>query len=88
MGLFRLLFFISAGVVAYLIFQRLTARPGRSEPAVDSDARLGRLVQDPQCKVYVDSHEAVRRKVPGGSLFFCSEKCAREYLEAGEGKGA
>ena len=88
MGLFRILFFIAAGFVAYTLFQRLLARPGKDVPANGDDARLGRLVQDPHCKVYVDSQEAVRRKVPGGVLFFCSEKCAGEYLDAGEGKGA
>ncbi|MDH4249229.1 MAG: hypothetical protein OEW39_15595 [Deltaproteobacteria bacterium] len=88
MGLFRILFFISAAVVAYLIFNRLTSRPGTKEAAVGEDARLGQLVQDPHCKVYVDSSEAVRRKVPNGLLFFCSEKCAHAYLEDQGKKGA
>jgi YHS domain-containing protein len=38
-------------------------------------------VQDPQCGLYVDSKEAVRRKVPDGELFFCSKDCADTYFE-------
>ena len=82
MGLFRLLFFVAAAVMAYLIFQRLSSKlSGRSAPDM-SDERLGRLVQDPHCKVYVDSQEAVKRKVHQGVVFFCSEKCAKEYMAA------
>ena len=88
MGLLRILFFIGAGVVTYLIFQKLFGRAGRDEPVEQEDARLGRLVQDPQCKVYVDSKDAVKRKVPDGALFFCSEACAKDYFEAGSEKGA
>ena len=31
--------------------------------------------------IYVDSQDAVHRKVKGGDLFFCSKKCAEEYLQ-------
>jgi YHS domain-containing protein len=43
---------------------------------------VAQLVQDPQCGVYVDRAEAVQRKVPGGLLFFCSERCADDHLRA------
>lgn len=68
-----------AGLLIYTTFKKLTgaARAGRAEK---KDERLGRLVQDPQCHVYVDSKDAVQRKVKGGELFFCSEKCADEFL--------
>ncbi len=81
MGLMRMLLFVAAGVLIYLLFRRLFGGSRRPEPVEERDERLGRLVQDPNCGVYVDSDEAVRRKVPGGELFFCSRQCAEAYLE-------
>jgi YHS domain-containing protein len=81
MGLIRLLMFALVALAAYLLFRRVFS--GR--PSVDAgpaeDERLGRLVQDPQCGVYVDSKEAIRRNVPDGELFFCSKACAEAYFE-------
>lgn len=81
MGLIRMFMFAGIALLAYMIFKRLisSGRPGREDPM--EDERLGRLVQDPQCQVYVDSKEAVRRKVPDGELFFCSTTCADAYFE-------
>ena len=82
MGLIRIIMIAGIALAVILLFRRLLAKPLRAGAERDEDARLGRLVQDPQCGVYVDSREAVRRKVAGGELFFCSKSCAREYLEA------
>jgi len=80
MGLIRLLMFAVVGLLAYTIYKRVLGGPSRTPVNMD-DERLGRLVQDPQCLVYVDSQDAVHRKVKGGDLFFCSKKCAEEYLQ-------
>ena len=80
MGLIRLLMFALAAVAVYAVFRRWIHPGGRGSVSME-DERLGRLVQDPNCLVYVDSQEAVRRKVPDGELFFCSESCAEAYLE-------
>jgi YHS domain-containing protein len=79
MGLIRLLIYALAGLLIYVTYKKLVGvtRAGRADK---EDERLGRLVQDPQCQVYVDSKDAVKRKVKGGELFFCSTKCAEEYL--------
>lgn len=82
MGLFRVLFLAAVAVLAFMLFKRMTEAISRREPPSQHDERLGRLVQDPQCGVYVDSREAVRRKVPDGELFFCSEACADAYMAA------
>ena len=81
MGLIRILVLVGLAIVAYSIFRRFIAMPGRNENPNRADDRLGRLVQDPQCGVWVDGKEAVRRKVPGGELFFCSKECAQAHLE-------
>ena len=82
MGLIRILMFAMVALAAYLLFRRVLERPSRpSREDYTHDERLGRLVQDPNCGIYVDSKEAVRRKVPDGELFFCSKSCADAYFE-------
>ncbi len=80
MGLIRLVIIAAIAMVVYTFYKKLIAGPSRGSAKPEEDERLGRLVQDPQCQVYVDSKDAVHRKVKGGELFFCSEKCADEYL--------
>jgi YHS domain-containing protein len=88
MGLIRLLLYALVGFAAYLLFRRVADNPRRPlRDAHEGDDRLGRLVQDPQCGVYVDSREAVRRKVPDGQLFFCSKRCADAYFEKARQQG-
>lgn len=81
MGLIRILVLALVAALAYTLFRRMIGAPksGRERPDKD-DERLARLVQDPQCQIYVDPQEAVRRKVPDGELFFCSETCAEAYM--------
>lgn len=81
MGFFRILMFAGAALLAMAIFRRLTGGSRGLREDVKEDERLGRLVQDPECGVYVDSKEAVRRKAPDGELFFCSEECAEAHFE-------
>ncbi|HKI99325.1 MAG TPA: hypothetical protein VKB51_12705 [bacterium] len=88
MGLIRLALYAVVGFLGYMMFRRLFESPHR--PPRENhfeDDRLGRLVQDPNCGVYVDSREAVRRKVPDGELFFCSRRCADAYLEKARQRG-
>lgn len=82
MGLIRLLMLALAGLLIYTTYKKLTGAARASREKKEDD-RLGRLVQDPQCQVYVDTKDAVKRQVKGGELFFCSEKCAKEYLAEG-----
>ena len=42
------------------------------------------MVQDPNCGTYIPKREAVRARVGGEELYFCSKKCRDEYkLDAG-----
>ena len=81
MGLFRILMFAGVALLAVIIFKRVIGGPRSLREDSMEDERLGRLVQDPECGVYVDSKEAVRRKAPDGELFFCSEECAKAHFE-------
>lgn len=81
MGLIRILMFAGIALLVYMVYKRHIKPSSRGGEDTMEDERLGRLVQDPQCLVYVDSKEAVRRKVPDGELFFCSKTCADAYIE-------
>lgn len=82
MGLIRIVILAAAAMLAYTVYRKLLAGGSRRAPSM-KDERLARLVQDPQCQVYVDPQEAVRRKVPDGELFFCSEECADAHMNGG-----
>jgi YHS domain-containing protein len=38
------------------------------------------MVQDPQCGTYVPQGQAVRAKLNGQELFFCSRECRDKFL--------
>ena len=78
MGLFRILFYVVAGYLAYIIFKRVTKPDPRRTVSME-DERIGRLVQDPNCEMYVDRNEALRRKIGGNEMFFCSKECADAF---------
>jgi YHS domain-containing protein len=37
------------------------------------------MVRDPQCGVYVPLSSALKKRVRGETVYFCSRKCEREY---------
>ncbi len=80
MGLIRILIIAAVAALVYALYKKMIAGPSRGAPEPEEDERLGRLVQDPNCGVYVDGKDAVQRKAPGGDLFFCSKKCADEFM--------
>ena len=42
---------------------------------------VSEMVQDPNCGVFVAKKEAYSNQVGGKVLYFCSEKCCKEYLK-------
>jgi YHS domain-containing protein len=39
------------------------------------------MVSDPQCHVYIPKHDAIKTKVAGKTLYFCSKECKKKYLK-------
>lgn len=37
------------------------------------------MVEDPQCGKYLPISEAIKAKVGGKEIYFCSQKCRKEY---------
>ena len=79
----RLLFYAAALMVIWLMLRRALVPRGRGRPMPSRErtAPVAQLVQDPQCGVYLDVQDAVRRRVGKGELFFCSEACASAFLD-------
>ncbi len=83
--LVRLIMYLVIGFFAFLLVRRTLTRVSvRTAPRSDPERGVAQLVQDPQCGAYVDRAEAVQRRVPGGVLFYCSEKCAETHAHVRE----
>ncbi len=52
------------------------------KPSANEDGVAGstEMVQDPNCEVYVPKPEAVYKIIADQDHYFCSDKCADEYL--------
>ena len=52
-------------------------RAARPEPNSVSN----NMVKDPVCSMYMDSRLALKLEKNDKTVYFCSEKCKKEYLE-------
>ncbi|MGH7832278.1 MAG: PP0621 family protein [Candidatus Binatia bacterium] len=73
-----LVFLVLACVFFFLIRSFLSRRRDRAGSASRKQTDHAEvMVLDPQCQSYLPRREAIAR----GGRFFCSEKCARAFLE-------
>lgn len=88
MGLGGLLRWLIIGVVVWLLYRmvkRLIIGPNGPQARTNLRPRGGEevldvMVQDPQCGTYLPQHEALRARIEGREVFFCSEACRDAYL--------
>lgn len=80
----RFLILIFLFYVGYRYFKSWKGRRIRRRPFSDSAERRidDILVKDPYCETYIPEREALKTKMEGRTVYFCSEKCRRSYLEA------
>lgn len=84
--LIRLLLFILMAVGVYVLVRRLLAAAApQPAPRPEAARPVSQLVQDPNCGVYLDVHDAVARKVGNGQVFFCSAGCADAWMAKKQG---
>lgn len=92
MGLWGLLRLILIGICVWFIYrairswmfnanQRAQVRPKQTK----GGEFIEELVQDPQCQTYLPKSDALRARIGGEEIYFCSEKCRDEYIH-GRGK--
>lgn len=65
----------------YRLVRGITRLKGPREPAVQDRKGevIDEMVQDPNCGTYIPRSDAVRRRLRGQDLYFCSDTCADEY---------
>ena len=51
-----------------------------SSPRLEDPSEAADMVQDPNCGIYVPKDQAVVSSIQGHKYYFCSKKCAEEYL--------
>jgi YHS domain-containing protein len=77
----RFILFLLLFVVSYYVFTYFVRKIFFSHKATNSKADPEELVQDPYCHTYIPQRSAVRKKIGGRVLYFCSEECLRKFLK-------
>jgi len=67
----------------YLLYRILKGALVQKRRPVDQTRGeiIDELVQDPNCKLYIPSRSSVKKVIEGHTYSFCSEECAKRYLE-------
>jgi YHS domain-containing protein len=73
---FTILFFILYYLLLYLL-KGILPRKKRTNPESEPEE----LVQDPNCQTYIPKRSALKKKISGNSLYFCSQECLKNYLK-------
>ena len=76
-----MIFKITLGIVLLYLFYKLArtwkrvGAPTQAKPLAGGED----LVEDPLCHTYVPVTHARRVEINGKTLYFCSEKCLKQY---------
>lgn len=77
MQLLRLLIWVLlVGALYWAVRQFVGDKPRHPAPGGGESERM---VRDPQCGVYLPEGEALKRRIGGETVFFCSRKCEKAY---------
>jgi YHS domain-containing protein len=82
MGFLRLLIIGALAYLGYRVIKLILSPQGRIEKRRDGGV-IDEMVQDPQCKTYIPSRDAVKRIIRGKEYSFCSEECADAFEKEG-----
>ena len=77
MQLLRLLIWVLLAGALYWAVRQLVG--DKFEDHAHGRGGSERMVRDPRCGVYLPESEAVKRRIGGETVFFCSRKCEKEY---------
>ena len=73
----RPLIWLILGIALYWAIRELfgSSLPGRPGKHGESEE----MVRDPQCGVYIPVGSALKKRVRGETVYFCSRKCEEEF---------
>ena len=77
----RFIIFLLLFLVLYYVLTYLLRKMFFSNKRANQKSEPEELVQDPCCHTYIPQRSAVRKKVAGRVLYFCSEECLRKFLK-------
>jgi YHS domain-containing protein len=82
----RFILFLLLAYCGYLLWRYLKKKVllpehDRGQASKQEPAKVAELVQDPQCGVYIVKDKAVKDKIDGKDVYFCSETCRSRYIE-------
>jgi uncharacterized protein len=82
--LLRLIIFVILCYILYRLVKSLALpspkKPGKS-PIRSSETITDEMVMDPNCHVYIPKREAIKAKIAGETIYFCSKECKKKYLK-------
>ena len=70
-----LIWILLVGALFWALRELMRGAPAPRVPKGESEE----MVRDPQCGVYLPVTSALRKKVRGETLHFCSKECEEEY---------
>jgi YHS domain-containing protein len=82
----KILIFLALILVLYYMLRgvfrpsKTQGNTSRRRPRAGSSGSR-ELVRDPYCQTYTPLDTAVRARIGGGDLFFCSEDCMNRYIQ-------
>ena len=75
-------------IVVYVVYRALKSYmfPSESSSKSVSGGSIGEIddvmIKDPYCQAYFPKRNAVHLSLGGKNLYFCSDQCKDEYLDA------
>jgi YHS domain-containing protein len=83
----RLIFFLLLILVLYYLLHYLIRDMPSFKKKMKGKPEPEELVLDPFCQTYIPKQSALKKRVGGQMLYFCSDKCLKSYLR-GETKSS
>jgi YHS domain-containing protein len=72
------LIWLVLGIAFYWAVRELFSKSMPARP--DRNGKSEEMVRDPQCGVYLPVGSALRKRVRGNTVYFCSKECEEKYL--------
>ncbi|MBE9535593.1 MAG: hypothetical protein IMF07_00295 [Proteobacteria bacterium] len=73
----RAIIYLLLIIMAVRLFKSIKSSMGGKENTASTSGE--EMVKDPNCDTYIPKADAIKKKVGGETLFFCSQKCLDEY---------
>lgn len=84
----RLIVVIVVLYLVYRLFRTLLLLGGGKQDWAEENRRLASredLVEDPYCHIYVPEGDAYKASIDGETVYFCSQKCYKQYKAVRKG---